>query len=70
MIGTLVGLIFFLIVVGVVWWALQELLKLIPLSEPFATLVRVLTVLLAVLVVLYVAAVVLGMAGIHVGTFR
>lgn len=69
MIGTLVGLIFFLIVIGVLWWALQEILKLIPMAEPFATLVRVLMVVLIVVVALYVASVILGMSGIHVGGF-
>jgi uncharacterized membrane protein YwzB len=69
MIGTLIGLIFFLIIVGVIWWALQQLLALIPLAEPFATLVRILIVVIGVIVVIYVAMILLGMAGIHVNTF-
>ena len=66
MIGTLIGIVFVLIILGVVWWAAQELIKLIPLGEPFATIIRVLMVVIAVLVVLWVIAQLLGMAGIHV----
>jgi hypothetical protein len=69
MIGTIIGLIFTLIIIGVIWWACQELLKLIPLAEPFATIVRVLIVVLLVCIVIWVATVLLGMAGIHVPTF-
>lgn len=69
MIGTIVGLILLCVLLGFVWWAAQQLLALIPLSEPFATIVRVLLVLLLVVIVIYVLSVILGMAGIHVNTF-
>jgi hypothetical protein len=70
MIGTLIGLIFFCIVVGVMLWALQELLALVPLGEPFRTIVRVLTVVILVIIVIYVAQILLGMGGIHVNSFH
>jgi len=66
MIGTIIGIIFVLIVLGVIWWAIQQLLPLIPMGEPFATIVRVLCVLLMVLVVLWVIMQLLGMAGVSV----
>lgn len=66
MIGTLIGIIFACIILGVVWWAAQQLLALIPLGEPFATIVRVLLVVIFVLIVLYIVAMLLGLAGIHV----
>lgn len=69
MIGTLIGIIFALIILGVVWWAAQQLLGLIPIAEPFQTIIRVLLVLIMVLVVLWILMVILGMAGIHVNTF-
>ena len=68
MIGTLIGLIFFLIILGVVWWGCQQLLALIPLAEPFATIVRVLMVVIMVIIVIYVAMQLLGMAGIPVNS--
>lgn len=66
MIGTLIGIIFACIVLGVIWWAAQQLLALIPMGEPFATIVRVLMVVILVVIVLYVVALLLGLAGIHV----
>ena len=69
MIGLLIGLIFLCIVLGVVWWAINQLLPLIPLAEPFKTIVRVLMVLILVIIVLYVIMVLLGAAGIPVTTF-
>lgn len=69
MIGTLIGLVFFCILLGFVWWGVQQLLPLIPLAEPFRTIVRVLMVLILVVVVIYVLVVLLGMAGIQVNTF-
>lgn len=66
-IGTLIGIIFLLIVLGVVWWAIMQLLPLIPLPEPFARIVYVLLVVILVLIVLWIIVVLLGAAGVHVG---
>lgn len=70
--GTVIGLIFFLIILGVLWWALVQ--KLWPLvapyvGEPFNTFIYILIVVLFVVIVLYVAAQLLALAGIHVNTF-
>ncbi len=54
MIGTLIGIIFVVIILGVIWWAIQTLLPLIPIAEPFATILRVLMVLVLVAIVLWV----------------
>ena len=66
-IGTLIGIIFVLIILGVIWWGIQRLLPLIPLGEPFRTIIYVLCAIVLVLVVLWIIAVLLGLAGIHVG---
>jgi hypothetical protein len=66
MIGSIVGLIFLCVILGVIWWAGQQLLALMPLAEPFATIVRILLVVILVVIVLYVLTMLLGMAGIHV----
>jgi hypothetical protein len=60
MIGTLIGIIILLIVVGVVWWAIQQLLPLIPLPEPFARIIHVLLIVILVLIVIYVILILLG----------
>jgi hypothetical protein len=66
MIGTLIGIIFALIVLGVLWWAVQQLMALVPIAEPFRTIIYVVSVIIMVLVVLWIIIVLLGMAGIHV----
>jgi hypothetical protein len=70
MIGTLIGIIFTLIILGVLWWAIQKLMALIPIAEPFRTIIYVLCVVVLVMVVLYIIAGLLGVGGIHVNTMR
>jgi hypothetical protein len=70
MIGTIIGIIFALIVLGAVMWAVQQLLPLVPLAEPFRTIVRVLITVLAVIIVLWVIAQLLAIAGFPVPFFR
>lgn len=60
MIGTLIGIIVTLIVVGVLWWAVEQLLPLIPLPDPFRTIIRVLMIVILVLIVVYVILALLG----------
>jgi hypothetical protein len=77
--GTIIGLCFLLIVLGVLWWAIHT--KLWPLispyvEEPFRTGLVILLVFLLVFVVLYFITQILGAAGVHVaipgfsGAFR
>lgn len=65
-IGALLGLILFLVIVGVVFWAIQRVIALIPLAEPFATLVNVALVLIGVAVAILVLIWLLNLAGVHV----
>jgi hypothetical protein len=67
-IGALIGIIFVIIILGVVWWGIQQLLPHIPLGEPFRTIIRVIITVVMVLVVLWIIIVLLGVAGIHVAT--
>jgi hypothetical protein len=69
MIGTLIGLVFLCIILGVIWWAVQQLLPLIPIGEPFMTIIRVLLMVILVLIVVYVLIQLLSAGGIHVNTF-
>jgi len=70
MISVLIGIIITVIVLGVVWWAIQQLLPLIPLGEPFRTIVRVLMVVVLVIIVVYIIMQLLGAAGIGVAGFH
>jgi len=67
MLGTLIGIILALVVLGVLWWALQKILAVFPIAEPFRTVIYVVCVVVAVLIVIaYVVVPLLHMAGIHV----
>lgn len=66
MLGAIIGLILTLIILGVIWWAAQQLLNLITIAEPFATLVRICLTIMLVIVVIWVFIQLLGIAGIHV----
>jgi hypothetical protein len=60
MIGTLISVILVLIVLGVILWAIQQLLPLVPMPHPLGLIVNVLLVVVVVLVVVYVIASLLG----------
>lgn len=66
MIGTLIGIVFSLIIAGVLFWAAQTLIATIPLAEPFRTIVRVMLVLIGVVIVLVVLQMILQQFGISV----
>lgn len=71
MIGTLISIIITLIIVGVIWWAIQQLLPLLPLPEPFRKIIYVLLVVILVFIVLWVILTLLGaVGGIHVPVWR
>jgi len=69
MISAIVGLMILVVVLGVLFWGIQQLLPLIPMAEPFRTILRVLTVFLVAFIAIYFILQILGMAGIHVQQF-
>jgi len=71
MIGTLISIVITLIIVGVIWWAIQQLLPLLPLPEPFRKIIYVLLIVILVFIVLWVILTLLGaVGGIHVPLWR
>ncbi len=66
MIGAIIGIIFVLIFLGIAWWGMQQLMPLLPIGEPFLTIIRVLLVILLAVIVIWVIIALLGMAGVHV----
>jgi hypothetical protein len=60
MIGTLISVVLLLIVLGVILWAVQALLPLVPLPHPFGTIINVLITVIAVLIIVWVIASLLG----------
>lgn len=70
-IGTLIGIIVTLIIVGLIYWVVQQLLPMLPIPEPFSRIINILLMVILVLIVLWVILVLLGAAGVHVpGPFR
>lgn len=70
MIGTLIGTVFVVLILGAVWYAIQQLLPLLPVAEPFGTIVRVLLALILFFVVLWVIwqlVVASGLMGASIG---
>lgn len=47
-----ISLIIALIVLGVLWWAAQRILAVVPIAEPFKTVIYVVIVVAAVFIVL------------------
>jgi hypothetical protein len=71
MIGALISIIVTLIIVGVIWWAVQQLLPLIPLPEPFRKIIYVLLMVILVLIVVWVILTLLGgIGGVHIPMWR
>ena len=60
MIGTLISIVLTLVVLGVILWAVEQLLPMIPMPAPFAQIIRVLIIVIVVLVVVYIIAGLLG----------
>jgi hypothetical protein len=66
MIGALIGFIILLLVAGFLLWAVQQLIGLVPLAEPFATLVRIALYGIVLLVVIWGIVYLLGLLGVAV----
>jgi uncharacterized membrane protein YwzB len=66
MIGALIGIVLTLVILGVVWWGIQEVMARFPIAEPFGTLVRVVIIIVAVVIAVWVIVQLLAVAGVHV----
>lgn len=53
MVETLISVIVYLIIAGLIWWAITTVLGVIPLPEPIRTVVNVLLVVVLCLIVIY-----------------
>ena len=63
MVGTLIGIVLTLIIVGVIYWGITQLLPLIPLPDVIRKIVDVLLVIILVLIVIWVIVELLTAAG-------
>lgn len=53
MVETLIQLVVYLIIAGLVWWAISTVVAVIPMPEPIKTVVHVIMVVIICLIVLY-----------------
>ena len=66
MLGALIGLIIVCIVLGFCWWAFHQLIGLVPISEPFGTLIRILFGAVILCIVVWAIMFILGQVGVPV----
>lgn len=66
MLGALIGFLLLLLVAGFIFWAVQQLLALVPMAEPFATIIRIVLYAIVLLIVIYAIVTLLGFAGVVV----
>lgn len=69
MIETLISLVVYLVIVGLIWLAVTTILGVVPLPEPIKTVVNVLLIVILCFIVIY-ALMGLLPAGGHVRLFR
>lgn len=53
MIEVLISVIIYLLIAGLIWWAVTTILGVIPLPEPIKTVINVLMVVVLVLIIIY-----------------
>lgn len=70
MIGVVIGLIIACLILGFIFWAFQQLLPLVPLGEPFRTILHILVMFLVLVIVIWFILQLLGMANISVPLFE
>jgi uncharacterized protein YhhL (DUF1145 family) len=52
-IETLISLVVYLIIAGLIYWAVTTILAVVPLPEPIRTVVNVIMIVILVLIVVY-----------------
>lgn len=67
---SMIGLIVTLLLIGLLFWAAQRILAVIPVAEPFKTIVYVLIVVLAVLICLDAFGLISSSFPLHLSAFR
>lgn len=65
MIETLISVVIYLVIAGLIWWAVSTILGVVPLPEPIKTVINVLMVVILVLIVVYALLPLLHVAPIH-----
>jgi len=70
MVSALIGLVLLLVILGVLYWGIQAILAVLPIAEPFRTIIWVVLVVVALIIAVYVIIWLLNIAGLHVSLPR
>ena len=65
MVETLIALVVYLLIAGLIWWAVTTIIAVIPLPEPIKTVINVVMIVIICLIVIYAL---LGLIG-HIPKF-
>jgi len=65
MIGTLISLLIYLLVLGIIWWAVNAILGLLApyIAEPFMSIIRVILIVILALILISVLLQLVGAGG-------
>ncbi len=66
MIETLISVVIYLVIAGLIWWAVTTILGVLPLPEPIKTVINVCMIVILILIVLYALLPLLHMAPLHI----
>lgn len=53
MIDVLISVVIYLLIAGLIWWAVTTILGVIPLPEPIKTVINVIMIVILCLIVIY-----------------
>ena len=53
MIETLISVVIYLVIAGLIWWAVSTILGVVPLPEPIKTVINVVMIVILCLIVIY-----------------
>ena len=53
MVSVLISVVIYLIIAGLIWWAVSTIVNVIPLPEPIKTVVNVVMIVILCLIVIY-----------------
>ena len=68
MIGSLISLLVYILVLGIIWWAVNAILGLLGpyVAEPFMSIIRIILIVILALVLISVLLQLVGVGG-HIG---
>lgn len=66
MIGVLISFILFCLVVGFLYWAIQQVMALVSVAEPFRTFIRIALAAILLLLCIWFIVILLQMAHVNV----